>query len=183
MIRLIKRYESRKLYDTEESRYVSLDEIATWVRAGQEVKIVDNASSEDVTAQTLTQIILEEGRNGRSKIPTDVLRDLVRFGEKALTSGVEHVQDSMDKVVRASIDRLGPVRQAREEMTRLRTRLEELEDSLADLEVTEPAKVEAAPAKPRKAPAKKAQAKKSQAKKAPAKKPAPKKSVAKSSSS
>ena len=161
MIRLIKRYESRKLYDTEESRYVSLDEIAIWVRAGQEVKIVDNASSDDVTAQTLTQIILEEGRNGSSKIPTDVLRDLVRFGERALTSGVEHVQDSMDKVVRASIDRLGPVRQAREEMTRLRTRLEELEETLSDFEVTEPAKIKkAAPAKARKAPAKKKAAKK-----------------------
>jgi polyhydroxyalkanoate synthesis repressor PhaR len=155
MIRLIKRYESRKLYDTEESRYVSLDEIATWVRAGQEVKIVDNASSDDVTAQTLTQIILEEGRNGRSKIPTDVLRDLVRFGEKALSSGVEHVQDSVDKVVRASIDRLGPVRQAREEMTRLRTRLEELEDSLVELESTGGVEIKPAAAKTRKAPAKK----------------------------
>jgi polyhydroxyalkanoate synthesis repressor PhaR len=164
MIRLIKRYESRKLYDTEESRYVSLDEIATWVRAGQEVKIVDNASSDDVTAQTLTQIILEEGRNGSSKIPTDVLRDLVRFGERALTSGVEHVQDSMDKVVRASIDRLGPVRQAREEMTRLRTRLEELEESLADFEVTAPVKAKAAPAKARKAPSKKKAPKKAAAK-------------------
>lgn len=155
MIRLIKRYESRKLYDTEESRYVSLDEIATWVRAGQEVKIVDNASSDDVTAQTLTQIILEEGRNGSSKIPTDVLRDLVRFGERALTTGVEHVQDSMDKVVRASIDRFGPVREAREEMTRLRTRLEELEESLADLETPEPVKTKTAAPKARKAPAKK----------------------------
>jgi len=155
MIRLIKRYESRKLYDTEESRYVSLDEIATWVRAGQEVKIMDNASSEDVTAQTLTQIILEEGRNGSSKIPTDVLRDLVRFGERALTSGVEHVQDSVDKVVRASIDRLGPVRQAREEMTRLRTRLEELEESLVELEATGGVNPKKAPAKARKAPAKK----------------------------
>ena len=164
MIRLIKRYESRKLYDTEESRYVSLDEIATWVRAGQEVKIVDNASSDDVTAQTLTQIILEEGRNGSSKIPTDVLRDLVRFGERALTSGVEHVQDSMDKVVRASIDRLGPVRQAREEMTRLRTRLEELEESLADFEVTAPVKAKSAPAKARKAPTKKKAPKKAVAK-------------------
>jgi len=164
MIRLIKRYESRKLYDTEESRYVSLDEIATWVRAGQEVKIVDNASSDDVTAQTLTQIILDEGRNGSSKIPTDVLRDLVRFGERALTSGVEHVQDSMDKVVRASIDRLGPVRQAREEMTRLRTRLEELEESLADLEVIEPVKAKGAPAKTKKAPAKKKARKKATAK-------------------
>jgi len=65
-----------------------------------------------------------------------VLRDLVRFGERTLTSGVEHVQQSMDKMVKASIDRLGPVRQAREEMTRLRSRLEELEESLAELEAS-----------------------------------------------
>ena len=136
MIRVVKRYESRKLYDTEESRYVSLDEIAVWVRDGQEVQIIDNSSSQDVTAQTLAQIILDEGRNGRSSIPADVLRDLVRFGEKTLTSGVEHVQQSMDKMVKASIDRLGPVRQAREEMTRLRSRLEELEESLAELEAS-----------------------------------------------
>jgi len=136
MIRIVKRYESRKLYDTEESRYVSLDEIAVWVRAGQEVQIIDNRSSQDVTAQTLTQIILEEGRNGRSRIPAEVLRDLVRFGERTLTSGVEHVQQSMDKMVKASIDRLGPVREAREEMTRLRSRLEELEESLSELEVS-----------------------------------------------
>ncbi len=157
MIRLIKRYESRKLYDTEESRYVSLDEIANWVRAGQEVKVVDNASSEDVTAQTLTQIILEEGRNGSSRIPTDVLRDLVRFGERALSSGVEHVQESMDKMVRASIDRLGPVRQAREEMTRLRTRLEELEESLVELEASSATETKPVPAKKKSAkkPAKK----------------------------
>ncbi len=136
MVRLIKRYESRKLYDTEESKYVSLDQIGIWVRQGQEVKVIDNASSADVTAQTLTQIILEEGRNGRSRIPAEVLHDLVRFGEKALTSGVERVQHKVDEVVRASIDRLAPVRQAREEMTRLRIRLEELEDSLAGLEVS-----------------------------------------------
>ena len=178
MIRLIKRYESRKLYDTEESRYVSLDEIATWVRAGQEVKIVDNASSEDVTAQTLTQIILEEGRNGSSKIPTDVLRDLVRFGERALSSGVEHVQESVDKVVRASIDRLGPVRQAREEMTRLRTRLEELEESLVELEATGGVEPQA----PTKAPAKKKATAKAPAKKAVAKAPA-KKQVSKKAAS
>jgi polyhydroxyalkanoate synthesis repressor PhaR len=134
MVRLIKRYESRKLYDTEESRYVSLDEIAEWVREGQEIRVIDNASSEDVTAQTLAQIILGEGRDGRSKISTEVMHDLVRFGEKALSSGVEQVQQGMDRMVRASIDRLGPVRQAREEMKRLRSRLEELETSLVELE-------------------------------------------------
>ena len=105
MIRVVKRYESRKLYDTEESRYVSLDEIAVWVRDGQEVQIIDNRSSQDVTAQTLAQIILEEGRNGRSSIPADVLRDLVRFGERTLTTGVEHAPDAGER--RAQLGALG----------------------------------------------------------------------------
>ena len=136
MVRLIKRYESRKLYDTEESKYVSLEQIAAWVRVGQQVKVIDNVSSDDVTSQTLTQVILEEGRSGRSKIPTEVLHELVRFGERAWTNGVEQVQQRMDRMVQASIDKLAPVRQAREEMTRLRARLEELEDSLTDLAVS-----------------------------------------------
>ena len=134
MVRLIKRYESRKLYDTEESRYVSLDQIADWVRRGQEVRVVDNATDEDVTGQTLTQVILEEGRNGRTKISSELMHELVRFGEKAWSSGVEHVQQGVDRVVQAGIDRLAPVRQARAEMSRLRSRLEELEESLTDLE-------------------------------------------------
>ena len=134
MVRLIKRYESRKLYDTEESRYVSLDQVADWVRRGQEVRVVDNASAADVTAQTLTQVILEEGRNGKSKISSELMHELVRFGEKAWSSGVEHVQQGVGRVVQASIDRLAPVRQARAEMTRLRGRLEELEESLSNLE-------------------------------------------------
>jgi len=130
MIRLIKRYESRKLYDTEESRYVSLDEIATWVRNGQEVRVVDNATNNDVTSQTLTQIILDEGRKGTSFIPSELLHDLVRLGERAVSTGMEQVQHGVDRL----IDRLGPVRRAREEMSSLRARLEELEVSLADLE-------------------------------------------------
>jgi polyhydroxyalkanoate synthesis repressor PhaR len=134
MIRLIKRYESRKLYDTEESRYVSLDEIAGWVRQGQEVRVVDNATGADVTSQTLTQIILDEGRRGTSFIPSDLLHELVRIGERAVTTGVEQVQSGVDRLVQASIDRLGPVRRAREEMANLRARLEQLEASLADLE-------------------------------------------------
>ncbi|HSK81579.1 MAG TPA: polyhydroxyalkanoate synthesis regulator DNA-binding domain-containing protein [Thermoanaerobaculia bacterium] len=130
MIRLIKRYESRKLYDTEESRYVSLDEIANWVRQGQEVRVVDNATGGDVTSQTLTQIILDEGRKGTSFLPSELLHDLVRVGERAVNSGLEQVQHSVDRL----IDRLGPVRRAREEMSSLRARLEQLETSLADLE-------------------------------------------------
>lgn len=144
MIRLIKRYESRKLYDTEESRYVSLDEIASWVRQGQEVKVMDNATGADVTSQTLTQIILDEGRRGTSFLPSELLHDLVRIGEKAVTNGMEQMQHGVDRLVQASIDRLAPVRRVREEMSSLRTRLEELEASLVDLETTESARPEPA---------------------------------------
>ena len=134
MVRLIKRYESRKLYDTEESRYVSLEDIAGWVRSGQEVRVIDNASSDDVTQQTLTQIILDEGRRGTSFLPSELLHELVRVGERAVSSGVEQLQHGVDRVLKASVDRLGPVRKAREEMAVLRLRLEELEESLASLE-------------------------------------------------
>ncbi len=148
MIRLIKRYESRKLYDTEESRYVSLEEIAAFVRGDQQVRVVDNATSEDVTAQTLAQIILEEGKAGRSNLPVELMHDLVRAGERALSTGVEQVQSGVDRLLQASIDRVGPLRRAREEMGVLRSRLEGLEDSLRNLE-TEPAT-----AKPKKAKSK-----------------------------
>ena len=148
MVRLIKRYESRKLYDTEESRYVSLEEISAFVRSGQEVRVVDNATSEDVTGQTLTQIILEEGKAGRSVLPADLMHDLVRAGERALSTSVEQVQSGVDRLLQASIDRVGPLRNAREEMSVLRSRLEVLEDSLRSLEV-------GASAKPAKATAKK----------------------------
>ena len=134
MIRLIKRYGSRKLYDTEESRYVSLEELAGWIRHGQEIRVVDNKSHEDVTSQTLTQIISEEGRRGTSLLPNDLLHQLIRVGEEAVSSGVGHIQNSMDRLVQASIDKIGPVRRAREEMSQLRRRLEELEASLASID-------------------------------------------------
>lgn len=144
MIRLIKRYESRKLYDTEESRYVSLEEVAAWVRQGQEVRVLDNATGNDVTSQTLTQIILDEGRRGTAFLPSELLHELVRIGERAVNSGVEQVQQGVDRLVQASIDRLAPVRRAREEMTTLRSRLEQLEASLAELEAS-PAGAPASP--------------------------------------
>jgi polyhydroxyalkanoate synthesis repressor PhaR len=134
MIRLIKRYGSRKLYDTEESRYISLEDIAGWIREGQMVQVVDNKTSDDVTAQTLTQIISEEGRKGTSLLPDELLHDIIRASSEAVNSKVEHLQARMGQLVQASVDRLAPVRQAREEMTALRQRLEQLERSLDSYE-------------------------------------------------
>ena len=73
MARLIKRYENRKLYDTEASAYVSLADVAALVRRGETVEVIDKATGKDLTAQILTQIILEEGKHGQSAISTEVL--------------------------------------------------------------------------------------------------------------
>jgi polyhydroxyalkanoate synthesis repressor PhaR len=136
-IRVIKRYGSRKLYDTRESRYVSLEEIGDWIRAGQEVRILDNETSEDVTVWTLTQILSEDGKRGRAKLPSSLLHDMIRLGGRAMSSGMEHLRTGMDKILRASLERLGPVASLKEETSLLRKRLEELEASLAALEAKE----------------------------------------------
>ncbi len=75
---LIKRYASRRLYNTETSDYVTLDEIAAFIRNGREVRIIDLKSGDDLTRQYLLQIIAEHESRGESVLPIDVLTDLVR---------------------------------------------------------------------------------------------------------
>lgn len=75
---LIKRYASRRLYNTETSDYVTLDDIATFIRAGREVRIVDLKSGDDLTRQYLLQIIAEHESRGENVLPMGVLTDLVR---------------------------------------------------------------------------------------------------------
>lgn len=75
---LIKRYASRRLYNTETSDYVTLEEIAAIIRTGREVRIVDLKSGDDLTRQYLLQIIAEHESRGESVLPIDVLTDLVR---------------------------------------------------------------------------------------------------------
>jgi polyhydroxyalkanoate synthesis repressor PhaR len=132
MVRLIKRYGggSRKLYDTEESRYVSLEEIASWVRAGQELQVLDSATGEDVTAQTLAQVIYESHRTGTALLPAAFLHEAIRRGGAALTERVERLQQA--------VRGLAPARTARTELTALRRSLAALDASLADLETPGP---------------------------------------------
>ena len=75
---LIKRYASRRLYNTESSDYVTLEDIAGFIRAGREVRIVDLKTGDDLTRQYLLQIIAEHEARGENVLPIDVLTDLVR---------------------------------------------------------------------------------------------------------
>ena len=77
--RIVKRYANRKLYDTQRSRYVTLEQIADMIRGGEDVKIVDNNSKEDLTAITLTQIIFEEEKK-QSFLPLSALRNIIQSG-------------------------------------------------------------------------------------------------------
>lgn len=75
---LIKRYASRRLYNTETSDYVTLEDIAGFIRAGREVQIIDLKSGDDLTRQYLLQIVAEHESKGESVLPISVLTDLVR---------------------------------------------------------------------------------------------------------
>jgi polyhydroxyalkanoate synthesis repressor PhaR len=135
MARLIKRYENRKLYDTASSEYVSLSDIAELVRSGETVRVVDNATGRDLTAQTLTQIILEEGKNGKAAIPSDILHQLLRRSEEALDTGFEQLRTTVDGLVQTSLGRLRRLVQGpgAKELEELRSQLQSLERRLSAL--------------------------------------------------
>jgi polyhydroxyalkanoate synthesis repressor PhaR len=76
-LRIIKRYSNRKLYDTKDSRYVTLLQIAEMVRGGEEVQIIDNNTKDDLTEVTLAQIIYEEQKAHSRSVPLQTLKELI----------------------------------------------------------------------------------------------------------
>ena len=116
--KVIKRYTNRKLYDTVESRYVTLDEIAQMIKAGAEVKIIDNRTKEDLTSVTLAQIIFEEEKK-RSQMPLGVLREIIRHGGEAVAGFYQEKAGTIaGKVV--------------ERVTELKTKTESIRDDLSE---------------------------------------------------
>jgi polyhydroxyalkanoate synthesis repressor PhaR len=117
MAYVIKRYSNRKLYDTQESRYVTLDEIEEMIRGGKEISVVDASTGEDLTSVTLAQIILENERNHRAALPSAFLHQLIKHGEawqdfvqRSMRSSLEGIitsQREMDRVFRDWASRAG----------------------------------------------------------------------------
>lgn len=90
--RIIKRYANRKLYDTQHSRYVTLEQISEMIRAGDDVKIVDNKTKEDLTSVTLAQIIFEEEKKQRSFLPLTAMRNIIQNGGELFAEAQRRVQ-------------------------------------------------------------------------------------------
>ncbi|MFO7558301.1 MAG: polyhydroxyalkanoate synthesis regulator DNA-binding domain-containing protein [Desulfobacterales bacterium] len=87
---LLKKYTNRRLYDTEKSRYVTLEQVADMVKSGRQVEIVDAKTKEDVTAFILTQIVLEEAKKKNILLPVPVLHLIIQYGNNILSEFFEN---------------------------------------------------------------------------------------------
>jgi len=79
---VIKKYTNRRLYNTDESKYVKLDEIAEIIRQGNDIKVIDTKTKDNITKEILAQIILEEERNKRDLLPKKLLYQVIRANEE-----------------------------------------------------------------------------------------------------
>lgn len=94
---LIRKYENRRLYDTTNSRYVNLDDVARLLQHGDDVRVTDAATGDDITRLILTQIIVEGAKTQDSGFPLDILRDMViATGRASQENAVRYTQAMLD---------------------------------------------------------------------------------------
>lgn len=112
-MRTIKRYSNRKLYDTEDKRYITLEQIAALVRENQDIKVVDNQTGEDLTTVTLSQILLEQEKRKETSLPKTFFTNLIQRSVSQVTDftkkNVLSYFDSSfadEKEVEANIDKM-----------------------------------------------------------------------------
>ena len=152
---LIKKYPNRRLYNTSSGTYVNLEEIAALIRQGQEVRVVDAKTGEDLTRVVLTQIIVEDAREAPTGLPLELLRQLIMASDRAgrefimwylksafdaygkvqgaVESGLRDVGSaalSPLQMVKGLFSAAAPPESKAEELDRLRSRVAELEQRL-----------------------------------------------------
>ena len=99
---VIKKYTNRRLYDTSNSRYINLEDIAALVRNGKDLQVVDASTGEDITRVTLTQIIVEDAKGQPAGLPLELLRQLIvtsdHVGQEFIMWYLKSAFDSYQKV-------------------------------------------------------------------------------------
>lgn len=109
---IIKRYQNRKLYDTRHSCYVTLEDIAQMVKQGEELRVVDNRTKEDITSVTFAQIIFEEEKKKKQVLPLATFKKIIQSGgeqieqlfgivQKSITQGVSSISHAKEEAGRA----------------------------------------------------------------------------------
>ncbi len=109
---VIKKYENRRLYDTTNSRYVNLEEVAQLLQQGNDVQVIDVATGEDITRLILTQIIVEDAKTQDSSFPLDLLRQMViasgRVSQESTLNYMKAMLDLYQNTYRAMAPQLNP---------------------------------------------------------------------------
>ncbi|MCK5916082.1 MAG: hypothetical protein KAG92_08070 [Deltaproteobacteria bacterium] len=145
---VIRKYSSRRLYDTYNKRFISIRQLGEMIRDSQDVTVIEKESGEDITKTVLTQIIMEEEKENRDILPVDLLHQLIRGSgsmyknalEDFLSKGAKTLQKARDKVrhdVESSLGGLSrskpsnPSRSEGDELEQIKARLAELEANLS----------------------------------------------------
>jgi polyhydroxyalkanoate synthesis repressor PhaR len=95
-VRIIKRYQNRKLYDTFQSCYVTLEEIAQIIREGHEIQVIDNKSKNDITYMTQIQLLFDQERKSLKPGDTELLKRVVRSEEGTLTGYIKMMEAKLN---------------------------------------------------------------------------------------
>ncbi len=95
-VRIIKRYQNRKLYDTFQSCYVTLEEIAQIIREGHEIQVIDNKSKNDITYMTQIQLLFEQERKSLKPGNTELLKRVIRSEEGTLTGYIAGLESRLN---------------------------------------------------------------------------------------
>lgn len=88
-VKIIKRYQNRKLYDTHESSYVTLDEIAKMIKSGEDLRVIDNKTKNDITASTLTQLLFESEKKAKTQPSVELLKEIIRHGDGSFSGFIQ----------------------------------------------------------------------------------------------
>ncbi len=122
---IIKKYANRRLYNTETSVYITLDELRQMVKEGRDFIVQDAKTAEDLTRQALAQIIFEQETKGIAMLPTEFLRNVVRFYDDSMGEVLQHYltasmstfmnnQEKMKKYVGGAFKEFSPINQFEE---------------------------------------------------------------------
>lgn len=97
-VKIIKRYQNRKLYDTHQSCYVTLEEISQMIKNGDDLAVIDNKSKNDITKQTLTQLLYESERKNQAPVPVGLLKEIISKGNGSFSGYIrKHMGDEVNR--------------------------------------------------------------------------------------
>ncbi len=100
-VKIIKRYQNRKLYDTDESAYVTLDEIARMIKAGETIKVIDNRTKNDITASTFTQLLYESEKKVKHQPSVELLTEIIKQGDGSFSGYIRLFKQDAETAVSA----------------------------------------------------------------------------------